>query len=55
MKESIAQSSDYYNQSDYSGALTHLARDVPGRDENRSKTVRTSRKIWFYLIFDGPK
>lgn len=45
VKESIAESSDYYNQSDYSGALTHLARDVGGRDDNRSKTVRVSRKI----------
>ncbi len=44
MKESIAESSDYYNQSDYNGALSNLARDVAGKD-NRSKTVRISRKI----------
>jgi hypothetical protein len=44
VNESIAESSDYYNQSDYNGALSNFGRDVCGKD-NRAKTVRISRKI----------
>jgi hypothetical protein len=43
-KNSIAESSDYYNDSAYSGALTHLGRDItPPPNADRSKTVRISR------------
>lgn len=43
LKNSIAESSDYYNESVYSGALTHLGRDIMPPNADRSKTVRISR------------
>jgi hypothetical protein len=43
LKNSIAESSDYYNDSVYSGALTHLGRDIAPPNADRSKTVRISR------------
>jgi hypothetical protein len=46
LKNSIAESSEYYNTSNYSGALTQMGRDIVLKEEvqnGRSKTLRVSR------------
>jgi hypothetical protein len=45
MKNSIAESDDFYNSSIYSGPLTNFGRDIAGLNVDRTKTVRISRNL----------
>jgi hypothetical protein len=46
VKNSIAESSDYYNCSEYSGVLTQMGRDITRKGSNcGSRTLRVSREF----------